>query len=223
MEINLAGYIPVSTLDDPGYSSSVIFFRGCNLDCWFCHNKKYCVGESTIDIKYVEEFLLRDKTLTSSITLSGGEPVLQYDACIRLCNAAHTMGKQVCLYTSGNQPAELSKVAPYIERAFIDFKSQHCFSGDYIDYIMNFAESLSILENNNVRIILTYVITNAKLSTIFKDINYLKSICNGRKIILIQGEENNVPFISREIMKKAFKGYYIRTREGGVEWNGKEV
>ena len=36
---NIYGYIPFSLVNDYNKPCSVLFVGGCNLRCWFCHNK----------------------------------------------------------------------------------------------------------------------------------------------------------------------------------------
>lgn len=222
MELNLAAYQPISTIDDFGYSTSVVFFRGCDLSCWYCHNSKYREGDTPIDIKYVEEFLMRDSILTSSVTLSGGEPLLQLDACKRLIVDAHTMGKQVCLYTNGNHPQELKEIIKDIDRIYIDWKAERVFKdipGGYDKYLKNVMRCLSICEEGNVEVIITYVAFNTEYETV-DEIEDIKAFCGGLMFCVIQGTHKDYKSLTPEEMKLAFTECHIRTRENGVEWNG---
>jgi pyruvate formate lyase activating enzyme len=38
-----------STIDFPGLISCVLFTRGCNLDCFYCHNRELLSGGETLN------------------------------------------------------------------------------------------------------------------------------------------------------------------------------
>ena len=75
-----------SCVDGEGLRS-VIFFSGCNFRCPFCHNPEtlYSFGKE-VSLTEVVSTLLRYKNYIKKggVTLSGGEPFLQADFCIKL-------------------------------------------------------------------------------------------------------------------------------------------
>ena len=219
MLVNLASYVPVSTVDDFGYSTSVIFFRGCDMPCWFCHNAEYKSGDTFVDVSKLEEWLFRDDILTSSVTLSGGEPLLQPAAVKHIAECAHKLGKKVCLYTSGNHPNELKEVISYIDRIYIDFKSESIGleQQNYDSYLKKFIRCISICEENNIETTVTSVVFDTREETI-NELEDIKCFIGDSKFMVIQGILKNSR-LSPEIMKRWFKNCYIRTVENGVEWN----
>ena len=42
--MNIAGLVKSSTVDFPGHLAAVIFTPGCNLDCFYCHNRPLLIG-----------------------------------------------------------------------------------------------------------------------------------------------------------------------------------
>jgi len=50
VRINLGGVVPLSTVDWPGRAATVVFLRGCPLNCPHCHNRSIHSGRSLADI-----------------------------------------------------------------------------------------------------------------------------------------------------------------------------
>jgi len=99
MEIRLAGIVNDSIVDGPGLRMTV-FTQGC---CWHCAG---CHNQQTWDLNggYFEDTeaiiqKMKSNPLLSGITLSGGEPFLQEEACVCLAKAAHQLGLNVWVYT----------------------------------------------------------------------------------------------------------------------------
>lgn len=76
--MKIAGLVKSSTVDFPEMLSAVIFTPGCNLDCFYCHNRAL-LGDSItlLEKSDVMDFLLRRRHLLDGVVFSGGEPTLQ--------------------------------------------------------------------------------------------------------------------------------------------------
>ena len=99
MEIRVFGLVEDSIVDGPGYRFAV-FVQGCPHGCAGCHNPESHSFEGgtvmdTADI--VGKF--DGNPLLSGVTLSGGEPMCQAEACLELAKAAHGRGMTVWCYT----------------------------------------------------------------------------------------------------------------------------
>ena len=95
-----------SVCDGPGLRI-VIFLQGCNFHCPGCHNK------STWELNGGTEYeiadiagILRKKTPNKKLTISGGEPLLQAESVLALCEALPDF--DLCLYT-GHELHEVPK------------------------------------------------------------------------------------------------------------------
>ena len=112
--------------DGPGIRQT-IFFKGCPLKCWWCHNpesrsneiidipreevidgkticsietlgKKYTIGEL---IKEVEKDIVFFEESGGGVTLSGGEPLLQYTFALELLRECKAREIHTCVDTTG--------------------------------------------------------------------------------------------------------------------------
>ena len=99
MQIRLAGLTGDSIVDGQGMRLAV-FTQGCVHHCEGCHNP----GSHTLDggtLTDTDDVLARlaADPLQAGITLTGGEPFLQPEACLALAQGAHALGKTVWAFT----------------------------------------------------------------------------------------------------------------------------
>lgn len=99
MNIRLAGLVNDSIVDGPGLRLAV-FTQGCPHHCPHCHNPQSHDFEGG-EFRSTQEILeiARDNVLLDGITLSGGEPFCQPEACTELARGAHEAGLNVWCYT----------------------------------------------------------------------------------------------------------------------------
>ncbi|WP_029323996.1 pyruvate formate-lyase-activating protein [Butyrivibrio sp. AE3004] len=92
------------SVDGPGVRF-IIFLKGCNLRCKYCHNADTWNPESD-DIRTVDELLDKAERYRSywgdegGITVSGGEPLLQLDFLAELFEEAKRRGINTCIDTA---------------------------------------------------------------------------------------------------------------------------
>lgn len=99
MIIRIAGTVNDSIVDGPGMRFTV-FTQGCPHHCPGCHNPQThdFAGGREVDTDEIVR-MLRRNPLLDGITLSGGEPFCQSDACLELSKAAHALKLNVWAYT----------------------------------------------------------------------------------------------------------------------------
>ncbi len=165
--------------DGPGIRQT-IFFKGCPLTCWWCHNPEsqkneieYFTKERKLDgqtIKRKETIgytiqpdelfrIIQKDTIFfdesgGGVTFSGGEPLMQHDflkEVAGLCNGAHI---HTALDTSGYAPQEVFlPLIPYFDLVLFDLK----FIDDEIHQRYtgvsneNILKNLRILEESNAK------------------------------------------------------------------------
>jgi len=118
--MRIAGIERSSFVDYPGKLAAVIFTPGCNLDCFYCHNR-HLLSPGEKDAAYKPEDVLRflhsRVGRLEGVVISGGEPTLQKDLEPFLAEI-HAMDFAVKLDTNGTQPWV---VQPLIEKRLVDF------------------------------------------------------------------------------------------------------
>jgi anaerobic ribonucleoside-triphosphate reductase activating protein len=99
MNIRIAGTVNDSIVDGPGLRFTV-FVQGCSHHCPGCHNPQTHdpnAGKETDTKTLIAQ--MKKNPLLSGLTLSGGEPMEQPEACYELAKAAHEMCLNVWCYT----------------------------------------------------------------------------------------------------------------------------
>lgn len=100
MKIRLAGDITTDSIVDGEGIRSVIWTQGCIHNCPGCHNPETHdfnggflreVSDVCEEIKNIE--------FQDGITLSGGDPLAQIDACLEIAKFAQSIGLNVWCYT----------------------------------------------------------------------------------------------------------------------------
>lgn len=99
MTFRLAGEIKHSLVNGPGIRY-VVFFQGCPHHCEGCQNPEThdVSGGIEANTDDVMERIRKAKFL-DGVTLSGGDPLMQPEACGLIAKAAHEMGLSVWVYT----------------------------------------------------------------------------------------------------------------------------
>ena len=130
--------------DGPGLRTTV-FLKGCPLRCQWCHNpeswnvqpqnaKPAHAGEPPtlfgreLSVENVMREVRKDRAYYESsgggLTISGGEPTMQFEFCRDLLKAAHGEGVHTCLDTCGlNRPAIFLELMPYVSLFLWDYKA----------------------------------------------------------------------------------------------------
>ena len=115
MTIRLASLIHDSIVDGEGLRS-VIFTQGCPHNCPGCHNQKsipYDGGEVLEISQVLADVLGRD---LKRVTFSGGEPMIQAEACYHIAKVLKEHGYSLWSYTGFTMDALLRHRDPYIRK-----------------------------------------------------------------------------------------------------------
>jgi pyruvate formate lyase activating enzyme len=118
-----------STVDGPGLRF-VVFLTGCLLRCQYCHNpdtwhkmngRPATVGHVMHEIAKYAQVL---KISGGGITISGGEPVVQYPFMMEIFRRCKALGLHTCIDTAGRLGARLSdEDLMQIDLNILDIKS----------------------------------------------------------------------------------------------------
>lgn len=123
--ICIAGITPVTTIDFPGRLAAVLWCRGCNLRCSYCHNDDLrSVGPSPYDRNWqsVKTFLSRRRDWLDAVVFSGGEPLVQ-GALTEAVDEVREMGFEAGLHTAGSSPGRFERVLGHLDWVGFDVKA----------------------------------------------------------------------------------------------------
>ena len=167
MEARVHSIESFGTVDGPGIRF-VVFLKGCNLRCLYCHNPDTWSGENatmmSVD-EIFEKYQGVKEFITGGITVTGGEPLLQMDFLIEFFKKCKEENVHTCLDTSGGKfdPKNVEKydqLIKYVDLVMLDLK--HIDEEEHIKltgvsgvYAKDFAKYLS---DNNVDVWIRHVV-----------------------------------------------------------------
>ena len=162
-----------------GKKTLFIRFSGCHLKCRWCDTKYALPLDSGTEyqIDEIEDLIIRElQPFTYKVNFTGGEPLLQTDAVIKL---ADFIKKQTNLKTyieSSCFDSELfSKVLPYIDICKIEFKtddSKVVENEVYDSLLLNEIKCLELAVESNKTTYIKIVVTNSTNLESFKNLVY---------------------------------------------------
>ncbi len=120
--MQIAGFVKNSFLDYPGHIAAVVFVPGCNMDCWYCHNRSLWKKENLIDPTFVEDYLQKRRRFLDGVVISGGEPTLQYDLA-DFIRRVRDMGYLIKLDTNGLKPGIVASLLGDVDYVAMDLKA----------------------------------------------------------------------------------------------------
>lgn len=114
------GLQKLTLLDFPGVVSCIVFTKGCNFLCPFCHNALLVNRQEQaqeIDEEEVISFLNKRKGVLEGVVITGGEPLLHHqleDFIVRV----RELGYKVKLDTNGSMPDRLKAL---VSKGLLDY------------------------------------------------------------------------------------------------------
>ena len=106
------GFQKLTLLDYPGKVACILFTKGCNFYCPFCHNAllvKNVIEEQSITEEEVLDYLEKRQGILEGVCISGGEPLLHKDLDDFL-QKVKNLGYFVKLDTNGSFPEKLKSL-----------------------------------------------------------------------------------------------------------------
>ena len=117
--MKLAGMQKLTLLDFPSVVACVVFTKGCNFRCPFCHNASLVCGENSdfLSEDDIIDFLRRRQGILEGVVITGGEPLLHSDIPDFLKRIKEE-GYLVKLDTNGTNPELLESI---IKGSLVDY------------------------------------------------------------------------------------------------------
>jgi len=188
-----------------GIDQVFVRFFGCNLGCSFCDTKLVSYEKKTIP-----ELLDEIGSFGSyhSLSLTGGEPLLQVDFLKDLLKLVKQRKQKVYLETNGTLPENLEEVINYTDIIAMDFKLPS--STGLESFWDKHQEFLGIAKEKKT-FVKAIIGTSTRVEDIYKTIEIIKSVA--KETVLVLQPQN--PF---EIMVKAkLDDFEQLCREEGLE------
>ncbi|HCK98543.1 MAG TPA: anaerobic ribonucleoside-triphosphate reductase activating protein [Candidatus Marinimicrobia bacterium] len=116
----IGGLQKLSLIDFPGRPAAVVFTRGCNFRCPYCHNPELIICHSAGDDIHLRDFfafLEKRRGLLEGVVVTGGEPTL-HDDLPEFMRRIRGLGFAVKLDSNGSNPAMLQKI---IDDRLVDY------------------------------------------------------------------------------------------------------
>ena len=120
--MRIAGLVKNSFLDYPGLITAVVFVPGCNMDCWYCHNRALWSNPTLLDMAQVLSFLEKRRGFLDGVVISGGEPTLQ-SGLPPFIRSVKQMGYLVKLDTNGLRPEVVETLLDELDYVAMDIKA----------------------------------------------------------------------------------------------------
>ena len=128
-KIEIAGWKQVSCDDGPGIRS-VLFLQGCSMNCPGCHNQQlHKEGEGRkFEVSEIKDLII-NKCHNKKLTISGGEPLEQWNCLKNLVKILKENKFNICIYTGWDKeqiPEDVFLLADYIKcGSFMHEKVSH--------------------------------------------------------------------------------------------------
>ena len=116
--MRIAGIVRDSIVDGVGVRD-VVFFQGCGKRCKGCHNPDTWDYQGGCH-RFIGDVVKELSDSSNDVTISGGEPIDQFEDLLEFCRQLKETGKKIWVYT-GNvvDPSEL-EVASLILDSLVD-------------------------------------------------------------------------------------------------------
>ena len=205
--MKISGLQKLTLLDFPDVVSCIVFTKGCNLRCPFCHNSSLVVDSKLtpeIDEEEVFSYLNKRKNILDGVVISGGEPLLQKDIKDFIVKVK-ILGYKVKLDTNGVNSKLLSEL---IDEKLVDYVAMD-IKNTFDKYDMTTGKSNSRIDNikESIRILKKEKVPYEFRTTIVKDFHNIEDI---KKILkYINGSKYCIQnFVDNEnTIKKGLTGF----------------
>jgi len=120
--MRIGGFVKQSFVDWPGRMAAVVFTKGCNFRCGYCHNPSLVLPQlinqsDDFSLTEILTYLEQRKNWLEGVVITGGEPTLHKDLPAFIVQIRE-MGYPVKLDTNGSNPEMLQLL---LQENLIDF------------------------------------------------------------------------------------------------------
>lgn len=157
----IAGLQKMTITDFPENVACILFLKGCNFRCPYCHNSElidYKIDDNYILKEEVFDFLKKRQGILDGVVISGGEPTVNKDLP-KLIKEIRDLGFKIKLDTNGTNPQMLKELLEdgLIDYVAMDIKNVQTkyletagLSEKNVQILENVQKSIDILKKSNV-------------------------------------------------------------------------
>ncbi len=123
-DLDIAGLVPLSSVDWPDHLVATIFCQGCPWRCPYCQNADILDTRTPGIVPWdeVESLLDRRVGLLDGVVFTGGE-ALRQEALVPAIAEVKRKGLEVGLHTGGAYPRRLAEILPNLDWVGLDIKA----------------------------------------------------------------------------------------------------
>jgi pyruvate formate lyase activating enzyme len=119
--MKIGGYLPFTLSDYPGKVASIVYTKGCNYRCPFCHNGDLISIDKDTKLNFTPEEILgklsERRGQIDGVVITGGEPTCQM-GLIKFAEKIKAMGFLLKLDTNGSAPETVRRM---ISNGLVDY------------------------------------------------------------------------------------------------------
>ncbi|MDP4206306.1 MAG: anaerobic ribonucleoside-triphosphate reductase activating protein, partial [Bacteroidota bacterium] len=105
--MKIGGFLKHTLTDYPGKIASIVFTKGCNFRCPYCHNPQLIENsDDELSPEIVLQYICKNKDLLDGVVITGGEPTLHRGLKTFILKVRE-IGLSVKLDTNGTHPEVL--------------------------------------------------------------------------------------------------------------------
>ncbi len=120
----IGGFQPLSLQDFPGKPAAIIFTRGCNLRCAYCHNADLIGPGESLSHDLIWGYLTKRRKQLRGVVITGGEPTIHPELPLFIGHLRE-LGYHIKLDTNGLRPGVIERLVAdrLIDHLSVDWKA----------------------------------------------------------------------------------------------------
>ena len=182
----IAGLQKMTITDFPENVACILFLKGCNFRCPYCHNSElidYKIDDNYILKEEVFDFLKKRQGILDGVVISGGEPTVNKDLP-KLIKEIRDLGFKIKLDTNGTNPQMLKEL---LEDGLIDYVAMDIknVQTKYLETAGLSEKNVQILENvqKSIDILKKSKVDHEFRTTIMKNYHNIEDLEEINKLI----------------------------------------
>ncbi|HAG11518.1 MAG TPA: anaerobic ribonucleoside-triphosphate reductase activating protein [Desulfotomaculum sp.] len=187
----IGGYTRFSLIEYPGRICAVIFTKGCNFKCPYCHNPELVKSDPrqtpALELE-VLDFLKRRQGKLDGVVVTGGEPTIQANL-IPFLEKIKKIGYPVKLNTNGSLPSVLKNIISLelVDYVAMDIKApfdKYCSVTNSLVDLKKILQSISLIINSRLDYEFRTTLVKSLLTP--EDILEISKTIKGAKLYILQ-------------------------------------